>query len=131
MYAAVAIIPATSSLSQTRPIFHGVRYYIAYSTSFLNAFVARRTPPSKRKQIDGRNVARAKHLDPPLLRGAVKFCVSSPIKECLIQLRGVLEHPKPPPGSAPATYAGNMFPAHFPARVGKMPTNLEISSGTT
>ena len=25
MYAAVAIIPATSSLSQTRPIFHGVR----------------------------------------------------------------------------------------------------------
>ena len=32
MYAAVAIIPATSSLSQTRPIFHGVRKYIAYST---------------------------------------------------------------------------------------------------
>ena len=32
MYAAVAIIPATFSLSQTRPIFHGVRKYIAYST---------------------------------------------------------------------------------------------------
>ena len=30
-YAAVAIIPATSSFSQTRPIFHGVRKYIAKS----------------------------------------------------------------------------------------------------
>ena len=32
MYAAVAIIPAASSFSQTRPIFHGVRKCIAYST---------------------------------------------------------------------------------------------------
>ena len=33
MYAAVVIIPATSSLPQTRPILHGVRKYKAYSTS--------------------------------------------------------------------------------------------------
>ena len=41
MYAAVTIIPVTSSLSQTRPIFHGVRYYIAYSTVTLAAHVHR------------------------------------------------------------------------------------------
>ena len=33
MYAAVAIVPAASSFSQTRSIFHGVRQYIANSSS--------------------------------------------------------------------------------------------------
>ena len=33
MYAAVDIIPAASSFSQTRPIFNGVRKYIANSSS--------------------------------------------------------------------------------------------------
>ena len=42
MYAAVAIIPATSSLSQTRPIFHGVRTYIAYSIMIISNQTAER-----------------------------------------------------------------------------------------
>ena len=41
MYAAAAIIPATSSFSQTRPIFHGVRNYIANSEEVRHDCVIR------------------------------------------------------------------------------------------
>ena len=47
MYTAVAIIPAASSFSQTRPIFHGVRKYIANSTTRM------RTKPTRGVDLEG------------------------------------------------------------------------------
>ena len=48
------------------------------------------------------------HLEPPLLRKAVEFGVSSPTKKKPpLKLMGVLEHPQHPPGSAPAVKLGS------------------------